>query len=163
MLLSLTMLLVAVLVASSSSATQPLVLRPERAYGVRPELLGFLDWWRIHGPFRITIGEHGGLRTSDTVQLALYLKGASDARTLRDTPHGRGAALDLYRVTRWTERGAVLEVALADHAAFGAIGAAAKAYGLAWGGDWQKPDEPHVQLPDWRSLPFQPVGTERVA
>jgi peptidoglycan LD-endopeptidase CwlK len=27
------------------------------------------------------------------------------------------------------------------------IGAAAKAAGLKWGGDWQRPDRPHVELP----------------
>lgn len=30
---------------------------------------------------------------------------------------------------------------------WGTYGARAKAHGLKWGGDWTKPDKPHVELP----------------
>jgi len=40
-----------------------------------------------------------------------------------------------------------------DAAFFSRVGALAKSIGLAWGGDWSKPDRPHLYLPDWGSTP----------
>ncbi len=37
------------------------------------------------------------------------------------------------------------------------IGAAAKKHGLVWGGDWQKPDRPHVQ---WGRCPVSPTQAD---
>lgn len=126
----------------------------ERAKGVRPELQAFLDWWEQNGAFPITVVEHGGVRYDQAEQAALFARGATKAATLADTPHGHAGALDLApydekkRAPMWSG---------ADHL-FAAIGAAAKARGLKWGGDWQSfKDLPHVELPNWRSLPM-PTG-----
>ncbi len=35
---------------------------------------------------------------------------------------------------------------------WGLVAAIGKHIGLAWGGDWQKPDRPHFYHPEWRDL-----------
>jgi hypothetical protein len=67
----------------------------------------------------------------------------------RETPHGRGAALDFAlldpsgRATWAPEYVAKYE----------AVGHHAEQLGLEWGGRFPKPDRPHVQLAHWRTLP----------
>lgn len=140
------------------------VRRRDLAEGLRPELLAFLDWWEANGPFPVTIATdpNGGLRTDEAEQEAYYAQGLSKARTLAETPHGRGAAVDLWPVdfdpnTPWARQPDAIK------AEFRAVGAAAKAQGLVWGGDWASlsfpnGDQPHIEIRNWTSLPYPPEG-----
>lgn len=142
------------------------VLNREAARGVHPALQRFLDVWEERGPFDIVIGQlagflGGGLRTSDAGQAAVCAAGLSDACTLVDTPHGRGAALDLWPAEGFNPYVAWRNQPAEIHAAFQAIGEFAEAYGLTWGGRWRTEkmpdgDQPHVEIRGWRSLPYPP-------
>jgi hypothetical protein len=129
----------------------------ERAEGVHPALQGFLDAWIAWAaaPFPLVVCPEGGVRTNEAKQSRLYAAGKSKARTLADTPHGRGAALDVapYR------RNAVGLFApdYRHREDFAVIGEFAEGLGLAWGGRFPGFfDGPHVQLPEWRSYPYPP-------
>lgn len=154
----------------SSSNTRTLAIPPaslkrrvyhrERAAGVVPELQAFLTWWEANGPFPISVDPQGGVRSDEAAQQALHAKGASNAASLKDTPHGRGGALDLYPVLRGNpDTGAVLELAsdAKSPELFAQLGAIAQQHGLAWGGLWSSlKDLPHVEVRNWKSLPFPP-------
>lgn len=125
-----------------------LILHEERAKGVDLRLLAFLEWWKARGPFTLTVLPGGGFRTDEAEQLANFRSGASRARTLADTPHGRGGALDLAPLigskVDWT-----------DWATFEVMGGLAEDRGLEWGGRWTTlKDGPHIQVPNWRVLPY---------
>ncbi|RJS26082.1 hypothetical protein DRW03_06380 [Corallococcus sp. H22C18031201] len=136
----------------------PLVYHRERAAGVDARLLAFLDWWEVHGAFPLVVADKGGRRTSEAEQAALYARGVTKARTLAETPHGRGGALDL--VPYDVERRVGLYEGPGVAAQYAAMGAAAKAQGLVWGGDWTSiKDMPHVEVADWRRLPMPSGGT----
>ncbi len=125
----------------------------QRAAGVHPKLQEFLTWWEEHGPFPISVVAEGGVRTDEAKQRDFFNRGVSKAATLKETPHGRAAALDLAPYD--TQKKAPVFTGV--DAEFAAIGSAAKAHGLVWGGDWTGlKDLPHVELPNWRSLPFPP-------
>lgn len=128
------------------------VFHLERAMGVDARLRAFLGRWQTEGHFPILVAPEGGRRTDPTKQLRLFAEGVTKARTLEETPHGRGGALDLVpcdptgKTPFWS-----------DTAAFSVIGEFAEAMGLEWGGRWTGlVDMPHIQVPDWRSLPFPP-------
>lgn len=57
--------------------------------------------------------------------------------------HNFGIAADFFKNVK--------EHAYDDPEFFSRVGALAKSIGLAWGGDWTKPDRPHLYLPDWGS------------
>lgn len=122
-----------------------------------PRLEAFLDWWDRSGPFLITVGLDGGLRSDPALQEDLWKRKKSNARYLWQTPHGRGGAVDL-----WVYKAGTLQPAFdtkdpATLAKYEAIGAAGKAHGLVWGGDWTTlRDYPHLEVPDWQRLPFPP-------
>ena len=127
------------------------VFRKDRAKGVHPLLVSFLEWWEQHGPFCIVVLAEGGLRMDAELQARLFASGATRARTLEDTPHGRGAALDvaprINGAVPWQDWGLFL-----------VIGERAEALGLEWGGRWKTlRDGPHLQVPDWRQLPYPPA------
>ncbi|MFZ5469475.1 MAG: M15 family metallopeptidase [Myxococcota bacterium] len=142
-----------------------------RADGMRAELRAFLDWWEAHGPFPLQIPPLGGLRT-DAEQAALYAQGrtapgarVTNAATARDTPHGRGAALDVYPVREVNFAGGVARIWTGDEsdpaeraharALLARVGEAAEARGLVWGGRWNGlEDLPHLELPNWLELPM---------
>lgn len=124
------------------------VVHRERAAGVDQRLQDFLDEWERTGPFQICVCPDGGVRTDEAKQEALAAAGKSNAATLADTPHGRAGAVDLAPYYRWSPQ-------YDDWSPFEEIGARAKAFGLRWGGDFiNLRDGPHVEVPDWRGLPF---------
>jgi hypothetical protein len=133
-----------------------LVQNRERARDVRPELSRFLDWWTNNGPFPILVAPDGGVRTDAAKQAQFYAQGYSKAKTLEQTPHGRGAAIDLWPV------GFNPAVKLDDQPVikkrFEEMGRIGKtSFGLTWGGDWGW-DYPHFEVKGWRSLPMPGAG-----
>lgn len=141
---------------SSSGTRAPTVYYRERAAGVHPRLVAFLDWWASgFGAFPLGVGTDGGLRSDEATQAKLFAEGRTKAKTLADTPHGRGCALDLYPLDFVDGRAKlVLDGADPRWARFGEL---AESYGLTWGGRWTSiVDRPHVELPDWRAQTFPP-------
>lgn len=159
-----------------------LVFHRERADGVDDRLQAFLDYWDANGPFPITIPANGGIRT-DATQAGLFAQGRStpgpnagmaghsslgdkvtNASTASTTAHGHAGALDIYPAVLNASGTAVASVrtggqGTADWALFQTIGRLAKAHGLRWGGDFSSPvDGPHVEVPDWQSLPIAGLG-----
>lgn len=139
-----------------------LVFHFNRAVGCDSRLLKFLAWWQMAGPFPITIPEYGGLRADAVAQEKLFAAHVSRAKTLEETPHGRGGAIDAYPAIL-DPRGEYVTGIELDYAKpetkvkFHRYGDLAEAHGLSWGGRWAGfPDYPHVEVPDWRSLPYPP-------
>jgi hypothetical protein len=132
------------------------VYHRERSAGVDDRLLQLLAWWDDNGPWPVVIPEHGGLRTSEQEQQDLFARGVTKASTLAQTPHGRGGALDLAPYRKGP--GGLYAPDYSQPDDFTAIGEAAEALGLSWGGRWSDPDLPHVEVPDWRSLPLGGVA-----
>lgn len=155
-----------------------LVFHMDRLAGTDIRILEFFIWWDQHGPFVLTIPPLGGKRTDEASQVALFAKGrtvpgpgvhrgrplgktVTNARTLSETPHGRGGAGDAYPAVLGMN-GKVIAILdnLADpktRQKFEEYGSIAKTqFGLEWGGDWESRDCPHVQVPKWRDLPFTP-------
>ncbi len=134
----------------------------ERAEGVLPPLVALLDAWDAEGTHDVMVAPDGGLRTDEARQAGYASSGTSNAATLEDTPHGRGAALDVYPVSflpyisgRWEDVPGPVKL---EFATFGRF---AEARGLKWGGRWSSSrfpngDQPHVELPNWRSYPYPP-------
>ncbi|SRR5258706_2324440 len=131
----------------------------ERANGVHPDLQAFLDWWTQNGPFPLVVMTLGGLRTDELEQARLYAAGRTKAKTLAETPHGRGGALDLYPFVNGVVRGLENDPDPAEaERYFKTMGSLAKQQGLKWGGDfWSIKDLPHVELKNWKDIPFPPV------
>lgn len=132
----------------------------QRATGVHPALLGFLDAWDswATAPFPIVVCPEGGLRTDDGKQRMLYANGKSKAKTLADTPHGRGAAVDVAPYRRNAD--GLFAPDYSNRTDFFVIGEFAEGLGLVWGGRFKSFfDGPHVEMPNWRSLPYSPKGT----
>lgn len=142
------------------------VLYPQRMDGVVPELRETVLRW--DGPFDILVAPDGGLRTDPAKQLQYFNEGNSKARTLAETPHGRGAAVDLWPMSFNPSR--PLFTAAEDDknktdvsrftihqpiafAHFEYMRAWATRHGLTILGRW---DLPHWELPQWRSLPYPP-------
>lgn len=167
----MTMLVVAavVLLGLAGGAAQALELgagrvrHRDRADGVHPDLQWLLDQWEVEGSHTIVIAGgddwpySGGVRVDETSQAAAAGAGLSKASTLQDTPHGRGAALDIWPEGFNPHRGFddpdQLEGAQQLMHVFGEW---AESKGFTWGGRWQRPDEPHVEITNWRDLPFPP-------
>lgn len=143
------------------------VLNRSAADGVRPELQALLTAWECEGDFDIRIGgggayPPGGLRTDPADQVQAAAAGETNAGTLEDTPHGRGAALDV-----WPE-GFNPAISFDEQPSAWArvqrFGLWAESKGMVWGFRWANRgvfgpygDAVHVELPNWRALPF-PVG-----
>lgn len=147
------------------------VYHRERARGVNPKLIAFLDWWEVHGPFPVMVGVDGGVRDMRD-QKRLWAKGrtvssgidvtperplgrtVTNAETNVQSAHGHAAGLDLWPVNNLGRPQFNLKdpVILARYAEIGRL---AKAQGLEWGGDWPEPktDRPHVQIRGWAALP----------
>lgn len=127
----------------------------QRAKGVLPPLQAFLDWWSVNGPFNLLVAPDGGVRTDAAKQAKYYAMGTSKAKTLADTPHGRGAALDLWPVG--FNPGLALDKQPDIKAKFKEMGRIAKTqFNLTWGGDWGW-DYPHVEVKSWRAFPYPPA------
>lgn len=142
--------------SSPSGKRAPTVYYRDRAKGVHPRLVAFLDWWASgFGPFPLALGNDGGVRADEATQARLYAEGRTKAKTLAETPHGRGCALDLYPVDVVDARvRLVLDEKDPRWVEFGEL---AESYGLKWGGRWTSiVDRPHVELPDWKQQSFPP-------
>lgn len=158
------------LLLSNSKGSRSNILNVERAKDVNVKLLAFLEWWRANKSFDLIVAPSGGLRfgyEAEQKQLQFYNQGNSNARTLQETPHGRGAALDLWpagfnpsipiprSVSGPPVSGGTLQP-LAESRFF-EMGVAAENFGLKWGGRWKSPyDLPHIEVPNWGALPYPP-------
>jgi len=150
--------------SGSSSSGPGRVLQRENARGVHQDLQGLLDEWERVGTHQVLIPSSpwGGLRTSEADQASYAGDGYSAAATLRATPHGRGGGLDVWPVGfehyvngTWQAVPAELKQRFTDFGVF------AELNGFVWGGRWRSAsypngDQPHVELRNWRSLPFPP-------
>ncbi len=145
----------------------------ERALGVHPSLLALLEDWNRLGSHDVVIagGEgwpNGGLRTDVLEQHKAFVAGLTKARTLADTPHGRGAALDVWPYGFNPHRG--FDGQLDMPALFRVFGQFAEDRGFVWGGRWDfhtpgstlSGDYPHVEVADWRHLPYPPQPIEPI-
>lgn len=127
-------------------------------------LVDFFAWWQIAGPFPLTIPATGGLRHNSLEQARLFELGVTRAKSLQDTPHGRGAAVDAYPAILDPTGTYVVAIHRSavdqdDVDRFATYGELAQKHGLEWGGSWPKfKDLPHVQCPNWRELPYPPQG-----
>ncbi len=137
----------------------PRVYHRERAEGVHPRLEAFLLWWEAHGPFPLGVGDHGGIRADEAVQARLFAEGRSRAKTLAETPHGRGCALDCYPVDAGDGRPPRYCLDELDPR-WERYGRLAELLGLEWGGRWKRVDRPHVEAKGWRVL-APPPGVTR--
>lgn len=64
-----------------------------------------------------------------------------------ESPHNARAAMDVYPLVN----GQAATDTPATDPAWDRIGAAGKAAGLNWGGDWRRfQDKPHFELPNWK-------------
>ena len=148
----------------------PQVLHLERARGIHPQLRALLDSWCVDGSHNVLVAPNGGVRTDEALQASTAAAGLSQAKTLRSTPHGRAAAVDVWPVSflpfvplsaggtgsRWVSWEQLPELVRNEFFLFGLF---AETKGLKWGGRWRgktfpNGDQPHVELPDWQSLPF---------
>lgn len=160
-----------VLGASAAAAARTVahkVTYIEHARGVHPALRALLTEWNRVGTHTVVVAPGatdwpypGGVRTDADGQAAAAAAGLSRATTLRSTPHGRAAALDvwpegfnprrgfdvqpsmepLFRIFgEWAERQRVL---VGD-----------REFLFRWLG--KAGDLPHVELIGWEALPFPP-------
>ncbi len=169
---------------SSDEVTRPdlpFVSRVHNLYrlmvpGIDQRIQDFFYFWAKHGPFPITIPETGGLRTDEAGQEELWNQGrtapgprAGDtgfpvlgltvtaAKTLAQTPHGRGGAGDAEVAVVMNGR---VIATLTDtrqpkiRLQYEHYGLLAEEHGLEWGGRWKSKDMAHVQVPDWKHLPM---------
>lgn len=138
------------------------VLNRERAAGVDARLLELLDAWEREGEHDVLVAPDGGVRKDAARQAQLAAGGASNASTLAQTPHGRGGALDVWPVEfEQYVRGSWDAVPRAVKAKFEVFGGFAEARGFTWGGRWRgatfpNGDQPHVEVKNWRQLPYPP-------
>ena len=129
-----------------------LVQNAERAYGSDARLLNFLTWWRTNGPFQILVAPDGGVRKSQALQKNFFERGLTKAKTLEETPHGRGGAIDVWPVGFDPSKDFSTQPVMKKR--FEEIGRIAKEkFDLVWGGDWGW-DYPHLEVKGWRALPF---------
>lgn len=148
--------------AAAPSTRRATVYNRWAAAGVHPQMQALLDLWEQEGWFNVEVGTPfagfpgGGLRVAADAagQLAACQSGLSNACTLADTPHGRGGALDIWPegfipTKSYAEQPGTRELMIA-------FGQWAKSKGYVWGGDWANPDYPHVEMRNWRSLPYPP-------
>lgn len=106
-----------------------------------------------------------GLRTY-AIQQALYMQSRTTPPTgprVTDapagySPHNFGYAVDCFPFLHGSSGD--LEMKNPHAPVFLAMIAALKAQGLAWGGDWRRPDSPHFQL---ANAPTTPTDEDRTA
>lgn len=89
---------------------------------------------------RVTVAHQGGRRTEGE-QAALVAAGRSRASGAT-APHVRGDAVDFA----FLDSAGKYTVPPAEDPRWTVIGAAARAYGARWGGDWAWRDMPHVEV-----------------
>jgi hypothetical protein len=147
------------------------LLNASRADGVvAPKVRAFLE--RLHREgltfngvtYSVTVGVDGGRRTDEALQARLYAQGreqnadgswrvvnqglvVTNARTLAQTKHGSGKAVDLWVVL---PSGVPLlnksQAPATFDALYEALGALGESMGLTWGGRWKTlTDRPHFE------------------
>lgn len=148
--------------AEATSSRGARVINRWAAAGVHPDMQHLLDLWEQEGWFDVQVGTPfggfpgGGLRTATDAagQASACQNGLSNACTLGQTPHGRGGALDIWPVPFNPLQS--FDAQPGTREAMIAFGNWAKSHGYVYGGDWPKPDYPHVEMANWTSLPFPP-------
>lgn len=171
--LALALLAVVVVMTARGSSTTGAtcsVLHRERAAGVHPALQQLLDAWTNEGDFDVVVGggagvPGGGLRTQDEEDEAVA-EGNTLSSSLASTPHGRGAALDVWPAGFAYSLPFSAQPGMQD--LMRRFGEWAEGKGYTWGGRWGvsfgngedgRPlhgDWPHVEISGWQSLPFPP-------
>lgn len=136
------------------------VLNLEKARGCHASLIHLLTEWEARGTHDVLIADAlgfpaGGLRTDVLEQHKAFMDGLTKARTLGETPHGRGAALDVWPVGFNPHRDFKSQPTM--ETLFRAFGEFAEGLGFRWGGRFASfKDLPHVEVADWLSLPYPP-------
>lgn len=141
------------------------------AAGVHPSLIALLDLWDKEGWFPVRVSSwSGGLRTDAAAQAAQAAGGLSNATTLKQTPHGRGAALDIWPLGFNPNAATLSEQPEAMDRMYQFAEWAKSKGGFVAGKDWvnfkttpaQKAgadpagDWPHLEIANWQSLPYPP-------
>jgi hypothetical protein len=153
--------------SSQVGASGVTIFNRERASGVHPDLQALLDAWLQEGTFDISIGggggfPNGGLRTQGDVDTAAAA-GLSNATELSQTAHGRGGAIDVWPAGFNPFRSFDEQPGMQD--LMRSFGQWAQSKGFVWGGTFGgfysssarvTGDWPHVEMRNWRSLPFPP-------
>lgn len=151
-----------------------------------PALARFVAWWEVNGGFDLTVPPSGGARTdadqrvewakgrrvvgAPEVPEGWSIVGDVVTKSFfgRDSAHGHLGAGDFLPVRSYFGNGMPANVYLAganedrEVRAEGirrmtVVGKAAKALGYEWGGDFPGFfDGPHIQVPEWRTLPLGP-------
>lgn len=148
----------------SSGRHRGQVFHRERADALDVRLQVALDTYAENGPFPLVVVD--GLRVgpaAEAAQLQYFNDGRSHAKTLDQTPHGRGGAFDFAVVDQSSGVAVLRTLSAADNAdTYRAVGEYFEGLGFTWGGRWggfgAHGDSVHVEVPDWRSLPFPPGG-----
>lgn len=96
-------------------------------------------------------------------QAYLYAQGrtrpgnrVTNAPTNLTSWHGYGLAVDVIHATLGYEPAG--KNARGNEAWFARVGGIFKKHGCAWGGDWRKPDTPHMQ---WGNMPASPDASHK--
>lgn len=149
----------------SVNAGSAQVLERQRADGVHPDVQALLDAWTQEGTFDVTVAggayPGGGLRSALDVAKAASM-GLSNATSLSTTPHGRGAAIDLWPAGFNPD--STMTAQPDAMAKFQQLGAFYQSHGFVWGGgftsivapDGTQGDLPHGEMQNWQSLPYPP-------
>lgn len=147
---------IALLALQTGAQKKAKVLNKERLLGVHPSFTGLLRDWEFEGSFDILVAPDGGYRigpADEAKQAKFYRDGASKAATLKDTPHGRGAAIDVWPYA--FKPSVPLNQQLGVKNQFLEFAEFAKARGFIAGADWGW-DFPHIEMKNWLSLPWPP-------
>jgi hypothetical protein len=152
------------------------LLHPERLRPVAHDLAHFFGFAAriVDGAFDLDI--LSGLRFEEE-QRRLHAKGrtvssgicvcahhplgltVTNAEHASDTAHGRGGAGDFAPSVKgkvlWPdEKGVGAEEKARREGMFEVVGLLAKKHGLVWGGEWKMRDLGHIEVPNWKQIPF---------
>ena len=138
------------------------------------KLKAFIAWWKVNGPFAITIVF--GSR-DDKAQAELYAQGrtkpgkvVTNSKTAGSSAHGHDAAIDCHPVRETYASGGVKRIWTGDETEpaekaecdrlFAAYIQLGRMAGLESGEDFPGlRDRPHLQDPEWHSLPLTKGAT----
>ncbi len=132
-----------------------LVLKIDRAEGCRPELRKLLSDWVEEGSHDVIVAEDGGYRVgpeAEAKQETFFATGMSKARTLKETPHGRRCAVDVWPVGFNPHRSFDDQPGMRDK--FLLWGRFVESKGFKWGGRFKSfgdGDMPHCEIPAWHA------------
>lgn len=137
------------------------VFHYEKAALLNPRLREVLDEYATNGPWPILLTSTVREGAAAALEQAGYFAaGYSKAKTLQETPHGRRAAFD-FNVVREVNGDAVVRTWRPEENPdlYRQVAQFFTVRGCSWGGNWKSfVDMPHIELTDWRNLPFPPVG-----